>query len=188
MQHAWAEIEHDIRYKSKLAIPSSISRRFIALAGLLEIADREFQAIQEDDASLRAAARTLIDLGRLDEVEVTADALHAYLDARLGPDDRISDSTYEGMAEMLTEIGFQSLNQVDECIAGLDDKLSRIVRSTRTGQITRFEILVAASMGENYLESHPWANYDWFQSIVRTWRDRLQKSGIVIGSHHPTKG
>jgi ppGpp synthetase/RelA/SpoT-type nucleotidyltranferase len=44
LQHAWAEIEHDIQYKS--AIPSSIRRRFMSLAGMLEIGDREFQAIQ----------------------------------------------------------------------------------------------------------------------------------------------
>jgi len=51
MQHAWAEIEHDIRYKSKAAIPLAISRRFMTLAGLLEIADREFQAIQKKTTS-----------------------------------------------------------------------------------------------------------------------------------------
>jgi len=47
LQHAWAEIEHDIRYKSASTIPETISRRFMTLAGLLEIADREFEAIQQ---------------------------------------------------------------------------------------------------------------------------------------------
>ena len=46
LQHAWAEIEHDIQYKSLETIPAPIRRRFTALAGLLEIADREFQAVQ----------------------------------------------------------------------------------------------------------------------------------------------
>jgi len=49
LQHAWAEIEHDIQYKSVRAMPSSMRRRLAALAGLLEIADREFQAIQDED-------------------------------------------------------------------------------------------------------------------------------------------
>src|SRR5437879_834192 len=49
LQDAWAEIEHDIQYKSSETIPSSIRRRFMSLAGLLEIADREFQAIQDND-------------------------------------------------------------------------------------------------------------------------------------------
>jgi ppGpp synthetase/RelA/SpoT-type nucleotidyltranferase len=49
LQHAWAEIEHDIQYKSVRAIPAGIRRRLAAVAGLLEIADREFQAIQDED-------------------------------------------------------------------------------------------------------------------------------------------
>jgi ppGpp synthetase/RelA/SpoT-type nucleotidyltranferase len=48
LQHAWAEMEHDIQYKSEQEIPLDLKKRFSALAGLLEIADREFQAIQKD--------------------------------------------------------------------------------------------------------------------------------------------
>lgn len=55
LQHAWAEMEHDIQYKSSEQIPTSIQRRFVALAGMLEIADREFQAVQDEDANLRRA-------------------------------------------------------------------------------------------------------------------------------------
>jgi len=57
LQHAWAELEHDIRYKSVGEAPEEISRRFVALAGLIEIADREFQTIQDKDCELRAALR-----------------------------------------------------------------------------------------------------------------------------------
>jgi len=57
LQHAWAEIEHDIQYKSVRAIPAAIRRRLAAVAGLLEIADREFQAIQdEEERSLRSVS------------------------------------------------------------------------------------------------------------------------------------
>lgn len=48
LQHAWAEIEHDIQYKSVRTIPPAIRRRLAAVAGLLEIADREFQAIRDE--------------------------------------------------------------------------------------------------------------------------------------------
>jgi len=47
LQHAWAEIEHDLGYKSKQAIPREIRRRFSRLAGLLEIADTEFTQIRD---------------------------------------------------------------------------------------------------------------------------------------------
>jgi ppGpp synthetase/RelA/SpoT-type nucleotidyltranferase len=48
LQHAWAEIEHDLGYKSKQAVPKEIRRRFSRVAGLLEVADTEFIQIRRD--------------------------------------------------------------------------------------------------------------------------------------------
>ncbi len=191
LQHAWAEIEHDIRYKSTSTIPQVISRRFMTLAGLLEIADHEFEAIQKEDAYLRANARTLIDEGRLAEVELTPDALRSYLNVRLGSDDRISDWNYDWTTKMLRGMGFQNLSQVDECISGLDDdKLSRVALGGRRGQVSRFEVMLAASMGENYLQSHPWilsSTGEWYRHLVKEWWERLKQAGITIGSYQPKK-
>ena len=83
LQHAWAEIEHDIQYKSSRTTPHTIRRRFMALAGVLEIADREFQAIQDEDERLRQTSRTSVQEGIYDQVEITADALRSYLDKKL---------------------------------------------------------------------------------------------------------
>jgi putative GTP pyrophosphokinase len=188
MQHAWAEIEHDIRYKSTAAIPKAISRRFMTLAGLLEVADREFQAIQEEDASIRANARSLIAENRLSEVEITPDSLRAYLNSRLYPDDRISDYSYEMQTRVLRAIGFQNLFQIEECISGLDDdRLSRVVYRTRSGQISRFEVLLITSMGEGILKNHPFAQGEWFSQWVETTLDKLRKSGVTIGSYSPKR-
>lgn len=46
LQHAWAEIEHDLGYKNDLGIPPHLRRRFSLLAGLLEIGDREFDELR----------------------------------------------------------------------------------------------------------------------------------------------
>jgi hypothetical protein len=51
LQHAWAEIEHDLGYKSKQSVPKQIRRRFSRVAGLLELADAEFAAIRAELAN-----------------------------------------------------------------------------------------------------------------------------------------
>jgi putative GTP pyrophosphokinase len=188
MQHAWAEIEHDIRYKSPAAIPKAISRRFMTLAGLLEVADREFQAIQDDDKAIRENARTLIEQNRLHEVELTPDALNTYLDMRLGSDDRISEYSYEWMTRILRGMGFVDLGQVDQCIAGLpDDKLSRLAMGGRQGQMSRFEVLLLVGMGDNFLRNHPWNQYAWYKSIVDRRLEKLREGGVTTGAYQPPK-
>lgn len=47
LQHAWAEIEHDLGYKSQEKIPREIRRSFSRVAGLLETADLEFMHIRK---------------------------------------------------------------------------------------------------------------------------------------------
>lgn len=48
LEHAWAEIEHDLGYKANDALPAAGQRRLSRLAGLLELADQEFVAIRRD--------------------------------------------------------------------------------------------------------------------------------------------
>lgn len=46
LQHTWAEIEHDLGYKSSVGLPNHIKRDFSRVASLLEIADKEFLNIK----------------------------------------------------------------------------------------------------------------------------------------------
>lgn len=55
LQHAWAEIEHDLGYKSTRSVPAPIRRRFSMLAGLLELADSEFAVLRRQLAEYEKA-------------------------------------------------------------------------------------------------------------------------------------
>lgn len=70
LQHAWAEIEHDLGYKNTDAIPAAIRRRFSRLAGLLELADDEFLAIKRD---LQQHKRDVIERVRTGSAGVALD-------------------------------------------------------------------------------------------------------------------
>jgi ppGpp synthetase/RelA/SpoT-type nucleotidyltranferase len=189
LQHAWAEIEHDIQYKSIQTIPSSIRRRFMALAGLFEIADREFQAIQDEDERVRQAARESVLKGTLEAVEITADALKAYLDKKLGPDARMTSFSYDWTAKMLIDMGFSNFNQIDKTVEGYDDdQLSRIAFGTRQGQLMRFETQLLAAMGEFFIARHPFSQHNWFVGASHARLERLKQAGIAIRNSGPHGG
>lgn len=62
LEHAWAEIEHEIIYKSGCTFPKEIRRRFASLAGMLEVLDREFDNLNNEQSSL-----TDIELQRIQQ-------------------------------------------------------------------------------------------------------------------------
>jgi ppGpp synthetase/RelA/SpoT-type nucleotidyltranferase len=186
LQHTWAEMEHDIQYKSAAVIPAVIRRKFVALAGLLEIADREFQALQDEDEQLRRRARESVQQGKLTTVEITPDALKSYLDRKLGADGRMTGWSYNFTANLVRRLGFENLSRVDDCITGYDDdRVSRAMWGSRQGQLSRFEDILLAGMGEYFISRHPWAREDSWANDFRQRLDRLRKAGIPIGSYDP---
>jgi ppGpp synthetase/RelA/SpoT-type nucleotidyltranferase len=80
LQHAWAEIEHDLGYKSPIAIPKSVERRFAQLASLLESADKEFVQIRDDLEEYRKEVSESVSL-RPQDVRIDKDSLAEYIDS-----------------------------------------------------------------------------------------------------------
>jgi ppGpp synthetase/RelA/SpoT-type nucleotidyltranferase len=78
LEHAWAEIEHDLGYKSRDSVPAVARRRLNRLAGLLELADQEFAAIRRD---LSEYATTLpARIANSDEIALDRLSLGSLLD------------------------------------------------------------------------------------------------------------
>jgi len=135
LEHAWAEIEHDLGYKSPDVVPAAARRRLSRIAGLLELADQEFVAIR---TGLETYAKALphrieaagesVSLDRLSLVPLLACAEvrevdHAIAHA-LGKD--LGDDPFfpEYLLKMLSSTGIRT---VEDARAGVRDHASTIV-------------------------------------------------------------
>lgn len=61
LQHAWAEIEHNLGYKIRASIPDPVKRNFSRLAALLETADVEFDRLKREIAAYKNDVGTSIE-------------------------------------------------------------------------------------------------------------------------------
>ena len=119
LQHAWAEFEHDIRYKGTVPAEhvGEFDRRFTLAAGLLELADREFSEIRE---RLRGAAPDVTAAGdddpRLDPRELAAYLAGQYSEAGWSRTDH-----YSWIAGLLLELGVTSLAELGEVLRTADE-------------------------------------------------------------------
>ena len=79
LQHAWAEIEHDLGYKSEFAIPTKMRREFSRVAGLLEIADECFDNIRKCVVEYEEKAHNDILNGTADDMAIDLVTLKAVI-------------------------------------------------------------------------------------------------------------
>ena len=68
LQHSWAEIEHDLGYKSEIEVPREIRRSFSRAASLLETTDIIFSDIQASLAQYKHKVKANIQQGSPEDV------------------------------------------------------------------------------------------------------------------------
>lgn len=141
LQHAWAEIEHDLGYKSTLAVPRDIRRRFSRLAGLLELADQEFVGIREELQRYEASVTDLIST-KPQEVELNSASLNSYvvnsaLISRLDREIAVAGNSgivpseasgIQADVERLAPLGFTSIRALDEAIQARESLILQFAR------------------------------------------------------------
>lgn len=79
LQHVWAEIEHDLGYKSEFAIPRSIRRDFSRVAGLLELADEKFSDIKNNLDGYTGIVRTKIAENDVEDIYIDKISFNEYV-------------------------------------------------------------------------------------------------------------
>lgn len=138
LQHAWAEIEHDLGYKSASGIPAHIRRRFARLAGLLELADSEFDGLSTEVAQHVSTVTTLVAVGGnlpIDRDSIravaTTEGAVAVADRRIAEaiGATLADAPEMGYADLraseLLEVGYSTVNEVRNA---METHLESIVR------------------------------------------------------------
>jgi len=127
LQHTWAEIEHDLGYKSKILVPKEFQRRFFRLAGLLELADQEFSEIRNVLSQYESFASQKV-LETPKALSIDKVSLQAYITNRNlvnEIDSKISklcNIKLEGvdispiLIERLFWVGFKTIGDVDESL------------------------------------------------------------------------
>ena len=88
LQHAWANMNHDIGYKSGVEVPVEYLRNMNRLAGMLELVDEQFSRIRTEINDYRRQVQSLVASGRLEEVPLDGDSFRSYLE--LGPFDTLN--------------------------------------------------------------------------------------------------
>jgi putative GTP pyrophosphokinase len=152
LQHAWAEFEHDIRYKGTVPaeLAPDLERRFTLAAGLLELADREFSEIRNRLQSSAAAQRPDFDPAdpRISPQELTTFLAAQYPDAGWSRIDH-----YSWISGLLLELGITSLDELGGLLASvdMDALITRMGYRYPAGAVRRLDDALLAVFGERYV-------------------------------------
>jgi len=157
LQHAWAEIQHDIMYKGDTLTPAPVRRRLVALAGMLELADAEFRQVSHDldlvvQESEEATAPVAGNDDRLDVVR-----LRSLLHEHLGGADRLEPVWLDQSMTVLSELGLEKPGDVLALLhrqsGNVDGLRAYLVRpGYMPGPVEVLDGLLRLELGQAYLD------------------------------------
>lgn len=152
LQHAWAEFEHDIRYKGTVPenLAPDLDRRFTLAAGLLELADQEFSAIR---ARLQASAPPTRPEADPSDPRISGQELAAFLAERYSDAGWSRTDHYGWISGLLLELGITSLDELAGLLTSVDPDaiIRRMGYRYPAGAVRRLDDALLAIFGEQYV-------------------------------------
>ena len=160
LQHAWAEFEHDIRYKADprtVALDSAadarIDRAFTLAAGLIELADQQFDQIAAvlDEGSPESSTSQSAE-----DVDIIAEDLPGMLTLMLGPRfPRSKAGQYPWIKQLLEADGVSTVGQLRELTAPekVEDLVAAVDYSFTPGHARIIDDLLLRQFGQAHIEA-----------------------------------
>ncbi len=150
LQHAWAEFEHDIRFKGTHVDNAEISRAFTMASTLIELADQQFVNISDILKRMQSETDATGSQEGLDanSIQLLLDrVLPAYPHSRAGQ--------YEWLVEVLCANGFTTVSAVEQWFAEIDQRAMVAAMDYRfmPGQVRVVDDLLLNTFGEPYIEA-----------------------------------
>jgi hypothetical protein len=163
LQHAWAAVDHEVRYKSGIDFPADLKRRFAAIAGGLEALDDAFMGMRPIREELTDRYRDSYLVGDDSDVALDAARLTASMEALLpdgpslrGPNSvqrQHGSSAQKLAAEGLATVGITTERQLREALEGpkvrrlLKDHAARL--GTTVEQLSHLIVCIVVIWSEN---------------------------------------
>jgi ppGpp synthetase/RelA/SpoT-type nucleotidyltranferase len=122
LQHAWAEIEHELAYKMGPDVPKSFRRRFARIAGLLETADTKFNSLRYDtqifaeDTRARALGRPISPMLLNEYIARCYYAKRIDMQIRTYPESKAMCQRNEKLVDLVHRVGIESLKELDDLL------------------------------------------------------------------------
>lgn len=152
LQHAWAEFEHDIRFKGSSGDNAEISRAFTMASTLIELADQQFvniadilKRLQSEGALEAVAEAQPLDAGSLQGVLT-----------RAFPQYRSSkENQYDWMVHVLAANGIDTVSAAEEWFRSIDPyQVAKLMEYRfNPGQVRIADDLLLQSFGESYVDA-----------------------------------
>ncbi len=152
LQHAWAEFEHDIRFKGSNGDNAEISRAFTMASTLIELADQQFvnisdtlKRLQAEGAIASVPETQLLDAGSLQNVLTRA--FPKYRSSK--------ENQYDWMVRILAANGIDTVSAAEEWFQSIDPQRVTQLMAYRfsPGQVRIADDLLLESFGESYVDA-----------------------------------
>lgn len=164
LQHAWAEIEHDLGYKTQVSVPHEIRRKFALVSGLLEVADNSFVELRNSLSNYEQNIHQKI-FETEEQVELNLASLKALLEAESNVakldqnialifDSKLTELKHdvlEKYVERLTSSGITDIQQLEETANTYKIHIEQLARKWASESHDQGFYTIAKGIGIFYL-------------------------------------